>query len=188
MGTRLVVLNIWKLGTLLLAEFKKIGGIFDDDVIPLKNFNWLISGFPAEMYVGFAPKYDFTIVCGITVCAIFELLEIKFCVVGYLSIGCFNCDDWKLPDDGNTTWFECGDGIALPAITTFAEFDDGYTGNGFKYCVTGGCKPLICRSICALWCAIWAIWALFVASKFPILINCGAAAAGIATGCHDAYF
>lgn len=75
-------------------------------------------------------------------------------------------------------------GIALAVITTcFGELADGNTGNGFKYCVTGGCNPLICRKICALWCAICAIWALFAASKLPILINCGAAA-GIATGCH----
>lgn len=74
-------------------------------------------------------------------------------------------------------------GNALAVITTFGELTDGNTGNGFKYCVTGGWSPLICRKICALWCAICAICALFVASKFPMLINCGAAA-GIATGCH----
>lgn len=78
-------------------------------------------------------------------------------------------------------------GKALAVITTcFGELADGNTGNGFRYCVTGGWSPLICRNICALWCAIWAICALFVASKLPMLINCGAAA-GIATGCHGGW-
>lgn len=87
-GTRLVVLNICRLGMLLLAELKYIGGPFDDDGIiplkfPLKNFNWLNSvGLPALKYAGLLPRYDFIIVCGITVCATFELLDSKLCVVG----------------------------------------------------------------------------------------------------------
>lgn len=78
---------------LLLAEFKKTGGTLGDDAMLLKNFNWLISGLPLAMKAGFAPRYDLRPVCGITVCAMFELLDMRFCVVGYLSIDCFNCDD-----------------------------------------------------------------------------------------------
>lgn len=91
-GTRLVVLNIWKLGMLLLAEFKYCGTLGDDAML-LKNFNWLTSGLPLAMKAGFPPIYDFRPVCGITVCAMFELLDMRFCVVGYLSIDCFG-DDW----------------------------------------------------------------------------------------------
>lgn len=111
-------------------------------------------------------------------------------MVGYLSYddGLTICDCWMEPGDGNTTWFDCDEGNALLATTTcFGELAEGNTGNGFKYCVTGGWSPLIWRKICALWWAIWAICALFVASKLPILISCGAAPAGIATGCHGAY-
>lgn len=77
---------------LLLAVFKKTGGTFDDGAMLLKNFNWLSSGLPLAMKAGFAPMYVLRPVCGITVCAMFELLDIRFCVVGYLSIDCFSCD------------------------------------------------------------------------------------------------
>lgn len=133
---------------------------------------------------------SFITVCGITVCATFELLDIKFCVVGNLSYddGLTIGDCWMEPDDGNITWFDCCDGNALAAIAIFfGELADENTGNGFIYCVTGGWSPLIWRKIWALWWAIWAICALFVASKLPILISCGVAEAGIATGCHGAY-
>lgn len=64
-GTRLVVLNNCNEGILLLAWLKNTGGPFDVDAIPLKNLN--SDGFPALMYVGLPPRYDFITVCGITV-------------------------------------------------------------------------------------------------------------------------
>lgn len=64
-GTRLVVLNSCNEGMLLLAWLKNTGGTFDVDAIPLKNLN--SDGFPALIYVGLPPRYDFIIVCGITV-------------------------------------------------------------------------------------------------------------------------
>lgn len=83
-----MVLKICKLGILLLAELKKTGGIFDEGAkppsplypcspfipiafipfIPLKNFKLVNSvGLLALMNAGLPPRYDFIIVCGITV-------------------------------------------------------------------------------------------------------------------------
>lgn len=44
----------------------------------------------------------------------------------------------------------CGMAGMAVITTCFGELADGNTGNGFKYCVTGGCRPLIWRKICAL--------------------------------------
>lgn len=199
-----MVLNICNEGMLLLAWLKKTGGTFDVDAIPLKNLN--SDGLPALMNVGLLPRYDFMTVCGITVWATFELLDRRCCVVGttnpekkcsfhFHSINSnvlFICELQKgkikcLCAVSTILPLPLWAGKALAAMTTcFGELADGKTGKGFRYCVTGGWSPLICRSICALWWAICAICALFVASKLPMLINCGAAA-GIATGCHGGY-
>lgn len=79
----------------------------------------------------------------------------------------------------------CGMWCDPPNKTCFWALTGCNTGNGLWYCVTGGCRPLIWRNICALWWAICAICFGFVTSKPPILISCEAAA-GIAIGCHGA--